>query len=496
MHNKQNKNRLQNSPLLFLLTLAIAIRIYNINSPIIGIHSWRQSDTAAMARNFYENNFNLFYPQIDWGGNSPGYCETEFPIYSFIVALIYKIFGGVSEFWGRFFSILCFLVALYFLYQLIVKILDQKTASWSCLFFVILPLNVYYSRTFQPESMLLMCSVIGIYYFINWLDFEKQQDLILSGSFVALACLIKVLPIIYLGIPIFYLAWAKYNIRVFYQISLWIYSILILMSVAAWYYHAHQLFLDYGNTFGFWSGSTNRYNYNIVLSWRFWTEIFFRTVVRHFAIFGFPIFLLGLFITRKTRQEYVLDIWLISVILTWVLVPITSLVHEYYQLQFMLPAVIFMGKACSYYLEQAAGQFNYKKAILGCLCLTVAAGSVIYTVDYMFKERTDKSAVFQLAQQVKANTKSESLIIATTASDPTLLYLSHRKGWLINHNDVTEEFILSKAKLGAKYLVGSFNFIESYNLFVDDNQKQKVQTFLKKYPNVLKDGKNFIAELP
>ncbi|PHJ64567.1 hypothetical protein VF14_08320 [Nostoc linckia z18] len=496
MHNKQNKNRLQNSPLLFLLTLAIAIRIYNINSPIIGIHSWRQSDTAAMARNFYENNFNLFYPQIDWGGNSPGYCETEFPIYSFIVALIYKIFGGVSEFWGRYFSILCFLVALYFLYQLIVKILDQKTASWSCLFFVILPLNVYYSRTFQPESMLLMCSVIGIYYFINWLDFEKQQDLILSGSFVALACLIKVLPIIYLGIPIFYLAWTKYNIRVFSQISLWIYSILILMSVAAWYYHAHQLFLEYGNTFGFWSGSTNRYNYNIVLSWRFWTEIFFRTVVRHFAIFGFPIFLLGLFITRKTRQEYVLDIWLISVILTWVLVPITSLVHEYYQLQFMLPAVIFMGKACSYYLEQAAGQFNYKKAILGCLCLTVAAGSVIYTVDYMFKERTDKSAVFQLAQQVKANTKSESLIIATTASDPTLLYLSHRKGWLINHNDVTEEFILSKAKLGAKYLVGSFNFIESYNLFVDDNQKQKVQTFLKKYPNVLKDGKNFIAELP
>ncbi|MBC1241236.1 glycosyltransferase family 39 protein, partial [Nostoc sp. 2RC] len=422
--------------------------------------------------------------------------ETEFPIYSFIIALIYKIFGGVSEFWGRYFSILCFLVALYFLYQLIVKILDQQTASWSCLFFVILPLNVYYSRTFQPESMLLMCSVIGIYYFINWLDFEKQQDLILSGSFVALACLIKVLPIIYLGIPIFYLAWAKYNIRVFYQISLWIYSILILISVAAWYYHAHQLFLDYGNTFGFWSGSTNRYNYNIVLSWRFWTEIFFRTVVRHFAIFGFPIFLLGLFITRKTRQEYVLDIWLISVILTWVLVPITSLVHEYYQLQFMLPAVIFMGKACSYYLEQAAGQFNYKKAILGCLCLTVAAGSVIYTVDYMFKERTDKSAVFQLAQQVKANTKSESLIIATTASDPTLLYLSHRKGWLINHNDVTEEFILSKAKLGAKYLVGSFNFIESYNLFVDDNQKQKIQIFLNKYPNVLKDEKNFIAELP
>ncbi|MFN6500471.1 MAG: ArnT family glycosyltransferase [Nostoc sp. DedQUE01] len=495
MQNKNVKTTSNNSPLLFLLILAIALRLYNINSPIIGIHSWRQSDTAAIARNFYENGFNLFYPQIDWGGNLPGYCETEFPIYSFIVALIYKLFG-VSEFWGRLISGICFLVALKFLYQLVVKILNKKIAFWSCLFFVILPLNVYYSRTFQPESMLLMCSVIGIYYFINWLDSEKEQDLILSGSFVALACLIKVLPIIYLGIPLFYLAWTKYGIRVFSQISLWIYSILILISVAIWYYHAHKLFLEYGNTFGFWSGSTNRYNYNIVLTWNFWTQILFRTAVRHFAIFGFPIFILGLFIPKKTRQEYVLDIWLISVILTWILVPVTSLVHEYYQLQFMLPGVVFMGKACSHYLDKAAVQVNYKRAIVACLCLTVAAGSVIYTIDYMFKERIEKSAVFQLAQQVKQNTEPKSLIIATTASDPTLLYLSHRKGWLINHSDVTEEYILSRAKLGAKYLVGSFKFVESYNLFVDDSQKQKVQNFLDKYPNLLKDSMNFIAKLP
>ncbi|MDZ8187885.1 MAG: glycosyltransferase family 39 protein [Nostoc sp. ChiSLP02] len=494
MQNNTIRNKSQNSPLLFLSALAIAIRIYNINSPIIGIHSWRQSDTAAIARNFYENGFNLFYPQIDWGGNSPGYCETEFPIYSFIVALIYKLFG-LTEFWGRLISIICFLVALYFLYQLVSKILDSKIAAWSCLFFVILPLNVYYSRTFQPESMLLMCSVIGIYYFYDWLESEKLQHLILSGSFVGLACLIKVLPIIYLGIPLFYLAWTKYGIRIFAQISLWIYSILILISVAIWYYHAHRIFLEYGNTFGFWSGSTNRYDYNIVLTFKFWTEILFRTCIRHFAIFGFPIFLLGLVIPRKTRQEYVLDVWLISVILTWILVPVTSLVHEYYQLQFMLTGVIFMGKACSEYFDKACQYVNLQKFIVFCICLTVAAGSVIYTIDYMFKERTEKSGVFHLAQQVKQNTQPNYLIIATTGSDPTLLYLSHRKGWLINHSDVTEEYILSKAKLGAKYLVGSFNFVESYNLFVDDNQKQKVENFLEKHQNILKDNTNFITKL-
>ncbi len=495
MANILIQNKSPNSPIFFLLTLAIAIRIYNINSPIIGIHSWRQSDTAAIARNFYENGFNLFYPQIDWGGNSPGYCETEFPIYSFIVALIYKVFG-VSEFWGRFLSIICFLVSLYFLYKFVINILDKKVAFWSGLFFLILPLNIYYSRTFQPESMLLMCSILGIYYFNNWLESEKWQYLTLSGGFVALACLIKVLPIIYLGIPLFYLAWTKFGIRVFSQISLWIYSIFILASVVLWYYHAHQLFLEYGNTFGFWSGSTNRYNYNIVLTLNFWTEILFRTAVRHFAIFGFPLFLLGLLITRKNSKEYVLDIWLVSVILTWILVPVTSLVHEYYQLQFMLPGVVFMGKACSKYFDKNAQKVNQRKTIVLLLCLTLAAGSAIYSIDYMLKERIDKSAVLQLAQQVKQNTEPDSLIIASTGSDPTLLYLSHRKGWLVNHSDVTEESILSRANLGAKYLVGSFNFVESYNFVVDDNQKQKINNFLNKYPNILKDSMNFIAKFP
>ncbi len=262
------------------------------------------------------------------------------------------------------------------------------------------------------------------------------------------------------------------------------------------YDHAHQLFLEYGNTFGFWSGSTNRYNYNIVLTLNFWTEILFRTAVRHFAIFGFPLFLLGLLITRKNSKEYVLDIWLVSVILTWILVPVTSLVHEYYQLQFMLPGVVFMGKACSKYFDKNAQKVNQRKTIVLLLCLTLAAGSAIYSIDYMLKERIDKSAVLQLAQQVKQNTEPDSLIIASTGSDPTLLYLSHRKGWLVNHSDVTEESILSRANLGAKYLVGSFNFVESYNFVVDDNQKQKINNFLNKYPNILKDSMNFIAKFP
>ena len=136
-------------PISFLLSLAFCLRIYNIQSPILGVHSWRQSDTAAMARNFYENGYNFFYPQIDWGGNLAGYCQTEFPIYSFFIAILYKFFG-VHESIGRLLSISFSLVAIYFFYKLCLEITcDKKLAFWASFFYTIIPTNIYYSRTFQ-----------------------------------------------------------------------------------------------------------------------------------------------------------------------------------------------------------------------------------------------------------------------------------------------------------------------------------------------------------
>lgn len=58
-----------------------------------GIDEWRQTDTASIAYHFYENGYKLFYPQIFWGGNGPGYVETEFQLYPFLVSILYN-FGN------------------------------------------------------------------------------------------------------------------------------------------------------------------------------------------------------------------------------------------------------------------------------------------------------------------------------------------------------------------------------------------------------------------
>jgi hypothetical protein len=65
---------------IIVCVFAVAARVVLINQPYVDHWSWRQSDVAAIARNFLQNGSRFAYPQIDWAGNAPGYVGTEFPI--------------------------------------------------------------------------------------------------------------------------------------------------------------------------------------------------------------------------------------------------------------------------------------------------------------------------------------------------------------------------------------------------------------------------------
>ena len=195
-----------------------------------------------------------------------------------------------------------------------------------------------------------------------------------------------------------------------------------------------------------------------------------------------------------------LSIWLLSAVLCWILVPVTSVVHEYYLLPFMIPGVMVMGKACSVFLATNASQ-NYsikplaKRAIGVGIILTFISSAAFYSIDYIAKENSKTSPVFALAQQIKTSTAPNALVIATTGHDPTLLYLSHRKGWLVNPADVTPIGLAQNIDQGANYLVGSFDFVESYTMSVGEGEQQLIRNVLQQYPNTIESSRHYIAKL-
>ena len=110
-----------------LSIFAVAARLILIDQPYVDHWSWRQSDVAAIARNFEQNGFHFAYPQIDWAGNTPGYVGTEFPILPFVAAICYK-FAGVHEWIGRIQAVIFFAASLPFFFLLVREISGEPAA--------------------------------------------------------------------------------------------------------------------------------------------------------------------------------------------------------------------------------------------------------------------------------------------------------------------------------------------------------------------------------
>ena len=76
--------------LLYIFLAGLVFRLWGITNPLLDFHSWRQTLTATVAQNFFTDGMNLFSPSTNFISEN---FEFEFHLYTFIVALLYKVFG-------------------------------------------------------------------------------------------------------------------------------------------------------------------------------------------------------------------------------------------------------------------------------------------------------------------------------------------------------------------------------------------------------------------
>ena len=187
--------------------LAVVARLIFINQPYVDHWSWRQSDVAAIARNFLQNGFRFGYPQIDWAGNAPGYVGTEFPILPFIAAVCYK-FAGVHEWIGRIQAVILFAVSLPFFFLLVREIFGSTAAVWASFFYCFTPLNIFAGRSFMPDVPSLSFAIVGLYFFLRWVQHDESWSFFFAAIAISLSLLIKITSIVIVA-PLVYLAVAE-----------------------------------------------------------------------------------------------------------------------------------------------------------------------------------------------------------------------------------------------------------------------------------------------
>jgi 4-amino-4-deoxy-L-arabinose transferase-like glycosyltransferase len=382
-----------------------------------------------------------------------------------MVSLLYSLFG-VKDMWGRLLSVIFSLFTIYGLYLLVRKTISEQAALWSAFLYAVIPLNIFYSRAFMPESMMLMCIVFGIYFFVKWIEDDKWKDLIYSALFISLSVLLKI-PTLYIGLPVFFLAFQKYKWKMFSNFRLWVYVSMVLGPVILWYWHAHNLYLQSGLSFGIWGFGEDKWgNFKLLISPEFYNTVFFKSIAeRHLTWAGFVPFIAGLFIKREGKYEKLFDYWLISVLIYFLIVAGGNKSHEYYQLPFILPAIVFAAKAFVKYLplkniKNAFSPHKLRYSLFALCLILIAVLSYLRVANLMRGEDPD-STVFSMAEEIKKVSDKDDLIITLCDGNPVYLYLADRKGWYVTESSFKINEIEKLKEHGAKYVTGEKSFLKS-----------------------------------
>ena len=471
----KKKNLLELIFVVFIFFLAFILRTYKIDNPVADCHSWRQSDTAAVARSFATEGFNLFYPRAhnyfkqstNDLENPNRYFLNEFPLYNAAVAGLYKIFG-VEERYARLVSIFTSSLTGIFLYLLIKKYSSGAVAGLSAFFWAVLPYNIYYGRVIMPDPTFIFFSVLSLFLITCWLEKEKFWLMLLSALALALAMLVKPYAI-FLGLPIAYLIWRQYQFKAFKRLQIYLFALLSLLPFLAWRWHINQ------HPEGMFGSQWLINATNIRFKGAFFRWIIFDRMNRLiFATGGFVLFFFGLVAKRNKKEGLFFLSWLASVAAYIIYFAQGNVTHDYYQMPLVPVGCYLMAKGVEFLwgLGKNFWQRLFNLSIAGVLvALMLAFGW--YEVRGFFN--INRWAIVKAGEAVDELTPKDARVIAPYDRDPAFLYQTNRNGWSgLRDMDELEQYI----KDGATHYV-SVNFDDLTNQLMQSCQvMQKTEEYV------------------
>ncbi len=501
-----------------ILALGLGLRLYALDQPLVDWQAWRQTDTAAIARNFYEEGYRLFHPTVDWRGATPGYVEMNFPAYPFAVAMLYFLAGGVQEWLGRLLSALLSTGAGGLLFLLGRRLYaDDRIGCLSALIYLITPLSLFFGRTFLPEGAMLFLSVGTLLSFDRWCEKGSAGYFFLAAVSAALCFLVKI-PTLYLGFPLVAIAWSYWGWSFLRRPLLWLYLLLVLMPAVLWHRHAYHLFEQTGLTFGIW----NQYGYDkwghaLLLDPGFYLVMLRRFVHAVYTPVGSLLVLLGTIMPPRRSREWIVSVWLGGLVLYLGLVAEGNRLLHYYQLPFVPVGALLAAGFLVRVLDAAQADTNqglgrrllrylrdWRFHVLGVVLGSIAAYSAWAVRDYYVQPGSYDlyyRSCHALGAVLQERLPPDALLIVGDLDDkppgpyraqnPSLLYYSHRKGWQITPKEFCPERLDRLAAQGADYFVTATRFALQDPAFWNNLVHRGVTT-AKDYPRFWTDHRSFV----
>lgn len=435
---------------------------------------WHAADYGSIARNYYENGFRFLYPQIDWGGDGPGYVEMEFPLVPYLTALIYKVVGSADDRWAVVVPFASGVLATIYAFLLGRILFGSTMALVGGLLVAVSPVFVRFTQLTFPEGPLVASSAAAMYYMVRWQQSGSRRLLVLGAVCASLAVLFKPTALV-LGVPFAWLFWLRSGQRLGRMLTnpvLYIFGLIVLVPPFLWYAHALDIALTYGNSFGvlFGGGSSKMLRRELLTSPHFYARLAARLVIYHLTIVGAAGVLWALVRHRFDPLQKLVTIWAGATLVSFLVVTMGNDETAYYQLPIVVPGCLLAGVGLVTFnrdLSMRLDPFYRRAAAMGLVGLT-AAGVAFGTIehftrsDYVWYTRPGKEAAQTLGRILRprvpiifsqGQSTVETLPRGQHVTPPVPFYFSGHKGWYLATEWVTTEEIRKLAARGAEYFI-------------------------------------------
>lgn len=440
-----------------ILLAGLGVRLFKVDQPLADHHSWRQADTAAVARNFVQEGFTFFRPKIDNMTylhapdilNPERLFLAEPPVYNTLVAGFYRLLG-VREAYARAVSILFSLGSVVMVYLLLAKTHDRATGLVGAFFMAFLPYGIYYGRVILPEPMMVFLTLVWLYAMIVWTEAEARAAFWLAVGTGAVALTQKAFPV-FLGLPLAALVVRRWRGGIFQPQRLLKLAVMIML-----------IFLPFVG----WRWWVSRSPEGVPpFDWLFnqggirFRPAFFRWIFAERIgklIFGYwilPLFVLGV-VRRPGKIGLFYHWWLLAFFLYVTVLAAGNVTHDYYQIPFLPIASIFLSVGVVTLWR------NPGKIFLSWLARGAVIGMVVLGLSFSWFEVREfynlQGGVDVAGLAVQELTPPEALVLTGDSNDSTLLYNTNRRGLTGGYASYfpnTSEHVEKARRLGASYYV-------------------------------------------
>src|SRR6266540_4284963 len=177
--------------LLLMFLLATLIRLDEIKAP--GHLLDREYTSAIFARAYYlANNNNVEKWQREIAITAKNQQPIlEPPVLEYLVSLIYRIMGREEIFYSRYLTNAFWLIGGVFMFLIAKKLLSMDEAVVATGYYLFVPMGVIISRSFQPDSLMMMLFLISLYLIVSYFEIPTTNRLLLAAVITGITLVLR-----------------------------------------------------------------------------------------------------------------------------------------------------------------------------------------------------------------------------------------------------------------------------------------------------------------